>query len=388
MKKQQTKSSWWLLIHMRSKLLNIHLAVFSGNQNNVSLWGDFMVFGRPALRCPANSCLGRCNMSADKSSLCSCDEHCRTLGDCCVDAHFHCFGAKPGDAHVLLPKEEDPIFSSSIRGSMTCVSLVTMGGINAAGSRPPILRYYNMISSCPVGTSGDVQCSDDDTNVLHATPICLPRLYLIFRNIYCLRCHGFSGEEAVAFSVNLPRCDHWQGELNRSVPLETATLLDSFWQYCGYLAQFSLPKVCETTADRMQCPRDLVEKQCPAYSNPVRINGSIYKNQFCAPSIDADIQCLAYNERLYQVFPGYNTMVFISFRVLLDFSNGYHVGEIEFTDNGNNKHIDINGSSKNVRLSFFCVATFVITIWNYFYVADMSFVKYQRCIKWYLSIYE
>ena len=326
-----------------------------GNQRSPSpLSGEIMIFGRPVLQCPGNSCLGRCNMVADKTALCSCDEHCRTLGDCCVDAHVHCFGARPDETHMLLPKENDSTLSHDLTPSMICTMSLYRNGTDEY-----ILKDYRMVTSCPVGNDGDAKCSDVSTDLLHSSPVCLPQSYLIFRNIYCLRCHGFPQERAVAFELDVLGCYHWYDHMNKTSG--NATILRSFWKDCGSKVVRNIPKACQTTASRMLCPiKEMPGNTCAAYRNPVTITDTdlVYKNQFCTGNTNQDLKCFAYEQELYETpFMGFG-FSFTTFTVFLDFSHGHPVTTVkkfaEYGKDENGKHIVMsNGSSKYITFSQF-----------------------------------
>ena len=291
-------------------------------------------------------------MSADKSSLCSCDEHCRTLGDCCVDAHFHCFGAKPEETHMLLPN--DSAIANALTTSMKCMP-VNFVGRDENGQRQTVSRNYDMIAICPVGSEGDKQCLGIGS-VLHATPVCLPRSHLIFKNIYCLLCHGFSKEEAVAFNVETEKYTH-----------------------------FSVPNECKTSADRMQCPKwfQVRGQTCPPYKNPVVIKdtGFTFKNQFCAFTMHADIQCLTYDDQLYSSnLPWTNHTIAVNFMDLLNFKGGNPIERISLGENGNDNRPGFSRVSFNkfdlIQFSWillFLQATFAIIYVKLFVWTSVSY---------------
>ena len=322
----------------------------SGDHTNSSQSFELMIFGRPALQCPGQSCEGRCNMSADGKVLCSCDELCRQLGDCCVDAHIHCFGAKPGETHMLLPLPEDvnPFVLNAV-SSMECQQLILMESTYKDGPSKTVLRGYFLISSCPVDNADD-ECSEISSDATHSIPVCLPQFDLLFRNIYCLICHGFSPEEAVAFTFNVPDCVDWLDELNSTSFVRSATSADAVWNACGILGFSSVSKGCEATTKRMLClPGDqTTEQKCPAYSNPVVTdeNGLIYKNQFCVPTEDINISCLEYDDYGHSA-PNYIAGDFLlSITILLDFSSGYPTSTVEISNKNGNDKLHKNGNDQ------------------------------------------
>ena len=342
--------SWYLSIFSFTRareigtfhILNKCNFVGLDNGTNNTPSGDFMIFGRPALRCPDHSCAGRCNMSANGISMCSCDEFCRMLGDCCVDAHILCFGERPEEVHMLLPNEKN-----SIASSMECVKWPYLGVTNAEdGSQNIVIKNYNMISSCPMGSGNDTRCSDIDTDILHFTPVCLLQYQLIFRNIYCLLCHGFPQEQAIAFTLSVTTCSHWHDELNATSLSDNATFINKLWKTCG--AIYSVPKQCEAIAERMQClmRTPLTTKECRAYSNPVVIDGFIYKNQFCIPAKEGKKRCYVSNGSQLNV-PVDGVRVSQSFTILLDFTSGYPVSRIKIAGNGNQNVRFISDHPKN-----------------------------------------
>ena len=270
-------------------------------------------------------------MSANGKSLCSCDNSCRRLGDCCVDAHTHCFGARPDETHMFMPEKGDSIISS-----MECQQQPFVGSAKEDGSHGNDLKNYYMISSC-----GDAQCMDVDTDNLHMTPVCLPQFHLIFRNIYCLLCHKYSPENAVAFTLNLFQCSHWPNELNTTSFSENTTVVNIMWKTCAHI--FGIPKECEATAYRMRCPIrwPAVQQRCPAYSNPVVFEGNVYKNQFCITNTDINISCFTHDDHSYNRLPiGLNLN--FSFIILLDFPSGYPISRIEIAENKTNNHYFIS----------------------------------------------
>ena len=254
-------------------------------------------------------------MTANGKSLCSCDDYCRVFGDCCVDAHIHCFGAVPEETDILLPKKGSPIVSS-----MECMGNVYLDDTDEDGSRKIAMKNYLMVASCPQDKGAGERCVDGHFNILHYTPVCLPQLQLIFMNIHCLLCHGFSPENAVAFNLSVSRCSQWPEELNTTYSYDNSTYVRTPWKKCVRL--LSITKRCEATARRMQCP--MIGQNCPAYSNPVIIDGHIYKNQLCIPALISNTRCYANHLNLYN---NHATIVGLNisrlFRILLDFTSEY-----------------------------------------------------------------
>ena len=311
------------------------LCFVSGDHTNSSLPFEFMIFGRPALQCPGHSCEGRCNMSADGKSLCSCDEYCRQLGDCCVDAHIHCFGARPEETRMLLPlpEEVNPFVSNAV-SSMECQSLTLLEGKNMDGSSQTVRQNYFLISSCPADNADDGMCSDVEADATHSIPVCHPEFDLLFRNIYCLICHGFSPERAVAFTFNVPNCVNWFEETN--ITSFSKMSADVVWDACGLLGFSSIPKGCEATAARMLCLHGdrAAEQKCSSYSNPVVTgdNALIYKNQFCVPMENINISCLEYDVYPHAVPVYVGTDFLSSMTIVLDFSSGYPTSMVKISN--------------------------------------------------------
>ena len=303
------------------------LAMFLGNRRR----DGFLIHGRFNLHCPASSCSGRCNMSADGKSHCSCDEYCRFLGDCCVDSHIHCFGAQAEETHMLLPIEDNSTHSNALKASMTCNELSYKGETHGNGWSTILLKKFIMVSSCPTGSAGAGKCIYADTDVMHYTPVCLRQHYLIFRNIFCLRCHGYSEEDAVAFKLSLPMCSTLPVEFYITEFSDNITLANNLWKDCGYWALNSIPENCEATANRMQCHHinpSVANPNCSGYSNPVVIDNSVYKNQFCVPEIHTRPRCFEYDG-----FPHYVDDIPLSLMILFNFSNGFPAVKIKLTEN-------------------------------------------------------
>ena len=87
--------------------------------------------------------------------VCSCDERCRILGDCCVDAPRECFGAENDSGDNFLPGDDkswvefNRIRSMDIKRSLWMVSI---------GLYDRLLMDYRFINRCPERASYKHQC--------------------------------------------------------------------------------------------------------------------------------------------------------------------------------------------------------------------------------------
>ena len=232
---------------------------------------------------------------------------------------------------------------------MECHKLTLMEGKNMDGSSKTVLQNYFLISSCPVDNADSGMCSNVNADATRSIPVCLPEFDLLFRNIYCLICHGFSPEEAVAFRFDVPNCVDRFDELN-STPFSENKSVDVVWDACGIFGLYNIPKQCEATASRMLCLHGdrTAEQKCSAYSNPVAINnvGLVYKNQFCVPVEYANISCLEYNVYPHGIPIFISGNFLLSVTILLDFSHGYPTSMVKINkETENDSHPVISSGS-------------------------------------------
>ena len=283
------------------------------------------IFGRHVLSCPGSSCRGRCDQPIDNSTHCSCDERCRILGDCCVDAHVLCFGANQADTHMLKPTAEQQGEASILRESMEELVLRVLGVKYGTNLFVLNNRRMRVVSSCPVETGITETCDKLEEGAGKLVLMCHLGAQLIFINPSCAACHGYPLEELIPFGV------HFSTDCLTSEDLKSATIPT----WCYPYAVFEQPPGCEHVVERMTCygkgdipgPNKI---PCRTYSNPVANpkgrHSDVYKNQFCIPRDRMDYVYGCPVKRVKQQ-SGFQSFVPI-FSVVLDFKGKSHVVEL------------------------------------------------------------
>ena len=276
----------------------------------------------PLTSCPEASCEGRCGEIASGRHRCSCDERCRVLGDCCLDADMVCFHSGEGQLQALMPSKADKEAATIIRKSLECVELnVTVetqshevlprDSVSRLSHSVAVTKQaFMMISSCPEGHPDAGLCLETQRSPRHAIPVYAPEAHLLFRNYYCAECHGHSFYilMARAFVIKLPQCDNSSMTAleNITAPLN-GTVVGVLWDKCDSYA-FSVDSEFKEKIERLSCfnePTEMIKhngpyRYCEAYSNPVTTADRklVYKNWFCAPEdLKQDLFCYDKSER-------------------------------------------------------------------------------------------
>ena len=242
--------------------------------------------------------------------ICSCDERCRILGDCCVDAPRECFGAENDWADYFLPgddkswKEFQTIQAFEMRRTLR--NIPDMGVY--------MFLDYRFIDRCPKKAPYSRECEFNFLykTPIHMLPVCHPSSSLLFANRFCAACHGFNFEDTVSFHQRIPVCDQWVA-LNHTKEnlLEDGTGAYELPKLCSVEWSLFPPTKCiDSTVrnrlyDMLHHNDNDIRNPCLYVKNPVytiRQEGqlTITKNKHCFPNSSMPWQCY---ENAMSAFP-------------------------------------------------------------------------------------
>ena len=148
--------------------------------------------------CPHSSCADRCGELSNQSYWSSCDSRCHMSGDCCRGVEELWF------ADV----ENDTAFRASMATTRQCVDmLVVEESVESDIPYSYVHGWFDMIMACPEGADDDDgKCRDTESNLVHDVPVCHATSRLLFRNVWCAKCHGINPTELHPFQVWLLNC--------------------------------------------------------------------------------------------------------------------------------------------------------------------------------------
>ena len=141
-------------------------------------------------------------------SICSCDERCRILGDCCVDAPRECFGAENDVSKNFHPVDNRSWTEFTMTRSMySCRTLQYIPRRSTVG----IFMNNHFIQCCPDKAPYSRECEANFIykTLAHRLPVCHPSSSLLLSNRFCAACHGFNFEDTVSFYHRISVCDQW-----------------------------------------------------------------------------------------------------------------------------------------------------------------------------------
>ena len=258
--------------------------------------------GHPVKICAEASCVGRCGASSgDGRGWCSCDSRCWFLGDCCLDAPLHCFGATKND----ISKTQPPADMSPDVAVMTALRTLMNEPITIDKITPSRTNLYKVqtiplltVAECTLA-DGNNECTSYEVSTKHHLPVCLPQLEMLFRNVFCARCNGFQSHEVVSFENWLEVCPEWLAfNYNIDELFHNETLVDLFYATCHQMKMF-IPEACRSSVSRNHRYYTWPNTDAPAclyFANPMYIQDSnvksIFKNQFCTDEPDI-IRCVS-----------------------------------------------------------------------------------------------
>ena len=251
--------------------------------------------------CPEASCVGRCGASSgDGRGRCSCDRRCWFLDDCCLDAPLHCFGASDTDISKIQPPPdllppEDVAWMRFAKYEFLTIGKITPSTTNEYTVQT---MHLIMVAGC---SSFDNACEGSSfLGAKYFLPVCVPKLDLIFVNVFCAFCNGFQSHEVVSFESWLEVCPAWLAfNYTMDELFHNKTLVDLFHIKC-YQSNFFIPEACQVAASRNHHyyislnPDDLA---CFFFDNPMYVNDStgktIFRNQFCADESPDKFSCVS-----------------------------------------------------------------------------------------------
>ncbi|XP_074653545.1 uncharacterized protein LOC141907707 [Tubulanus polymorphus] len=235
------------------------------------------------LTCLLLTCKDRCG-SAGGSSVCSCDESCVMMGTCCLDYYALC-----------KTQTYTTPMSISVSQNYAQFASCTLFRVPYFYRRNKTYYYWS-VAKCPRQTSAEeieacenpLPIHDDSTmaDLLSFIPISYSGI--LFRNVYCLRCHfsninyGKSRQVGLEFDPPSSERSQWISDDQRSV-------FQSLKKHVLKLIFTDSETPCFTkgTADQvMRCPSHVHGKDhpCYKYTEPIKVNDSdsVFRNVHCA----------------------------------------------------------------------------------------------------------
>ena len=275
--------------------------------------------------CPYSSCADRCGELSNQSYLCSCDNRCHMAGDCCWDVEELCFADVESVTAIRAP----------MATTRQCihVSLVEESVDNDI-PYSYVNGWFDMIVSCPEGADDDGgKCRDTESNLVHDVPVCHATSRLLFRNVWCAKCHGINPTELHPFQVWLQNCPIMSNFSAATGKFTDPDDMSPPQTACPSEAFYHIPGECQSTAQHRWCfytyPMSNPSSQCYSHLNPVvsftlsEYSPETYRNQFCAPEDHAE-PFICYDPEKHRIgISSIMSPIQPSFTVLLMFdSNG------------------------------------------------------------------
>ena len=147
------------------------------------------------------SCSGSCGKSWLHQQLCSCDDSCLYIGDCCFDFVYLCKGGYDLDGALTHQERIIAYFSRKT----SCSEQYFREGESAGDVIYKTIKIL-MVTKCPSGATKSLldSCEDYEHHVFPALPQ-IPVMHrgIIYRNIYCLLCNGENSEDVRLLSHTL-----------------------------------------------------------------------------------------------------------------------------------------------------------------------------------------
>ncbi|XP_071520805.1 uncharacterized protein [Panulirus ornatus] len=233
---------------------------------------------------------------------CSCDDQCHLFGDCCQESARQ--APTPWQPTSLTP------------ALISCRSLMPL----AHRHDPALHRMVYMVDGCPLGTSsqlaalcgGSVPLSKREILYMIDIPVFSDRSGVVYRNIFCARCHNDAPVHELNVSITCPESrlsspsqlsgmTYHPGELRWSkgsvagtAPREVAEscLLNVY--YPDTVGRSCEDEVVDTCSANWSAREDL--RRCSSYTYYVEVGSTVYKNWDCAVCNDVpegEIKCLS-----------------------------------------------------------------------------------------------
>ena len=214
--------------------------------------------------------------------LCSCDEICLYVGDCCFDFVYQCMGGS--DLEASLARQEQII--SDFRKKTTCSSHYVSNKFTHGYFFSKVIDIP-VISRCPSNTTKSLSalCDDyEEHNFLSLPQNPVIHQGIIYKNVYCSLCNSASPEKVRLLRYELINASNVQepdGNTNRTSFAVLLTDIDGFKQIRYGLA---CNHHCKNSI--FQCAEEVRDVECGAYQAPITAvfhNGSakIFRNLAC-----------------------------------------------------------------------------------------------------------
>ena len=278
------------------------------------------------IACPQSSCADRCGEISNQSYLCSCDTECHMSGDCCQDAKELCFSGVENDTSIR----------TSVATTRQCVDMTIVEESVVSGILySSVYGWFDMIVACPERTDGDDgKCRDTESNLVHDVPVCHATSHLLFRNVWCAKCHGINPTELHPFQVWLQNCPIISNFSAATGKLTNPDDISPPQTACPSEAFYHIPGECQSTVQHRRCfytyPVSNPSSQCYSYLNPVvsftlsMYGREIYRNQFCAPEDHAE-PFICYDPEKHDTgVSSLTAPMKPSFTILLRFDGNHH----------------------------------------------------------------
>ncbi len=219
------------------------------------------------------SCKGRCNeeenlhLTSTKAEIskCFCDDKCVHFGDCCLDYPTQCkLQGKTNDTDNINTEEIEAMFQELLKEEQmymkyaSCIPAIMIQSVKYS---------LNMVSRCPGMFTGkdSSNClatpSNTDADILKHIPVFDKEKSILYRNIYCAKCHGRPAEELDLFGPEF-LCKHVKDEFAQNVFRESGreAFLTFVLNNCSL--EFVLPVSLQGDhgPSRYQC---IPNKRCP-----------------------------------------------------------------------------------------------------------------------------
>ena len=242
------------------------------------------------------SCSGFCGKGMESVLVCSCDESCLYIGDCCFDFLYLCKGGNGLDAS--LTRQGQIMIMSSFRNKTLCIAQRVQLDMDA-GRRIYAIVRFPVIAKCPSNATKSVLvlCEDYGQHKFPTLPE-IPVIHqgIIYRNIYCSLCSGVNPEEVSLLEHTvINTTDVHQNSSQHFAPLITGLDRNQF-------NRFGL--VCGSIYDMkdLQCTVEEVAEECMAYQAPIHAlltigSWEIFNNIACAKCVNASIVKIARSVR-------------------------------------------------------------------------------------------
>ena len=228
------------------------------------------------------SCSGSCGKTRLHRQLCSCDDSCLYIGDCCFDFVYLCKGGNDLDDALTHQEQMLDYFTRK-----TLCSELYFQDERVAGDIVYKIISIPMVVKCPSNATKRLLnlCQHYEQHVFPALPQ-IPVMHrgIIYRNIYCLLCNGANPGDVRLLSHTLVNSTDVREEKKYSTQIYSSVLITGIEEY--RLSRLS--QVCNSKCKfhNNNCSDEQIARECRAYQAPgiaVLSDGSkrVLKNLAC-----------------------------------------------------------------------------------------------------------